>query len=354
MKIYINNEHQITTNSQINPLQAYLNRSRSTTDPLPDDYYEIVTSPEDADYWLLPLMWNYYINNDAIRFASKLNDEVNRAGKRLIIFSTGDYTANVPFQNPIIIQSSCFKSRDGLNGQNLLSIPTFIPDYTKMYCQGILQIRKKQPYPTIGFCGQANGSIFDYARRQMNITAKQLLYRLKVLKWEPSNIEPSKFRHDVLDQLQSNNSIRTNFVMRTKYRAGYHPKGEKDFFHPTRVEFIQNILDSDYTICMRGAGNFSVRFYETLALGRIPIFVNTDCVLPIDEIIHYKKYMVWIEQDEIPFIGRKIVDFHNSLSEKKFIDSQIACRDLWLEYLTRSEYFKHLANYLMKPHQMAA
>ena len=35
------------------------------------------------------------------------------------------------------------------------------------------------------------------------------------------------------------------------------------------------MLASPYILCVRGAGNYSARFYEALALGRIPVLVNT-------------------------------------------------------------------------------
>ena len=106
------------------------------------------------------------------------------------------------------------------------------------------------------------------------------------------------------------------------------------------------ILNSNYTVCMRGGGNFSVRFYETLALGRIPIFINTDCILPFDEMIKYKDYMVWVEESELPFINQKILDFHNSLNQEKFNELQVACRNLWQTYLTKDGFYFHLADQL--------
>ena len=55
-----------------------------------------------------------------------------------------------------------------------------------------------------------------------------------------------------------------------------------------RFEFIRNILSSDYTLCFRGSGNYSLRFYETLCLGRIPLFINTDCKLPFEDEINWR------------------------------------------------------------------
>ena len=59
-------------------------------------------------------------------------------------------------------------------------------------------------------------------------------------------------------------------------------------FKKLRKEYYQNIDNTDYTLCIRGTGNFSVQFYQTLALGRIPIFINTDCILPFEKEINWK------------------------------------------------------------------
>ena len=65
------------------------------------------------------------------------------------------------------------------------------------------------------------------------------------------------------------------------------------------MEFYENMVSSDYIVCVRGGGNFSVRLYETLAMGRIPIFINTDCLLPLNKSIDWKKHVVWIEREDI-------------------------------------------------------
>ena len=107
-----------------------------------------------------------------------------------------------------------------------------------------------------------------------------------------------------------------------------------------RLAFVNNILNSDYTLCVRGGGNFSVRFYETLSLGRIPIFVDTDYVLPYDHIIDYRDYVVLVDQSEIPFIAEKVADFHHSMSDAEFVERQLACRQLSLDYLSHDGFYR--------------
>lgn len=324
-----------------NTLENLINNSKTELSA----YFQLCDDIGDSDYLLLPSIWNYFIDNNKLILAKDVIKLSKIHKKKTIVFCTGDYTANGPFEDCIIIQSSAFKSRSGYNGNDLLAMPTFINDYLRTYCQDKLNFRDYEIKPVVGFCGQSNGTRFDYARRKAHITEMNLRYKLGFLKWEPPNIEPTRFRHNILKTIASCSGVQTNFLMRTKYRAGYRPK-IKDPFHTTRLEFVNNIINSDYTLCMRGGGNFSVRFYETLALGRIPIFINTDCILPFDEMINYKDYMVWVEESELPFINQKILDFHNSLNPAKFTELQQACRTLWQTYLTKDGFYLHLADQL--------
>ena len=303
-----------------------------------------VDSPSDADLYLLPLTWNYYLEQDVVHLVA---DEVERsaeAGHQLVIFNAGDFTANLPFSNVTLFEASSYASRRNSRKNHIFALPAFILDYLHLYCHGQIQFREKQVVPVIGFCGQADGSWFDFIRRDIGLRLRKLSYALGHNKWEPAPFETTRFRKYILDHLVQAQGIRTNFLSRKRYRAGYYAE-EKDSFHPSRMEFIQNILDSDYTLCVRGGGNFSVRFYETLALGRIPIFVNTDCILPFDNRIDYRQYCVWVEEHEISHIGEKVLDFHRSLSSAQFIELQKACSELWRDWLSMDGFYAHFREY---------
>ena len=92
-------------------------------------------------------------------------------------------------------------------------------------------------------------------------------------------------------------------------------------------------------VCVRGAGNFSVRLYETLAMGRIPVFVNTDCIIPLENAIDWKAHVVWVEMDEIDKIIDKVLSFHGQLNKDSFIALSQANRRLWEERLRVSGFF---------------
>lgn len=297
-----------------------------------------------ANFLILPLTWNYYVDQNQLHLATEASLTAIKNGKELILFSEGDFTAEIPFRNKLLFERCTYASRRNKNGSKVFAMPSFVSNYTKKYCQGNLKIREKGRIPVVGFCGQAAGTWIDFMRREFVNLYRRLSYKLKLRKWEPAPFETTRFRQMILRTIQQNPGIHTNYLLRRRYRAGYLPK-VKDDFHSSRLEFVQNILDSDYTVCVRGGGNFSVRFYEALSLGRIPIFVDTDCILPYDKLIDYRQYCVWVEQDEIPHIAEKIIDFHNGLSENRFKELQEACYRLWSERFSRQGFYSHFCEH---------
>ena len=100
------------------------------------------------------------------------------------------------------------------------------------------------------------------------------------------------------------------------------------------------MLTSPYSLCVRGAGNYSARFYEALAMGRIPVLVNTDCILPLDDEIDWKQHCIWVEDYELDNIINKIDIFHRKVSEDEFRSLQNLNRQLWKEKLTYDGFYK--------------
>ena len=115
-----------------------------------------------------------------------------------------------------------------------------------------------------------------------------------------------------------------------------------------RHTFVKNIINNDYTFCMRGGGNYSLRLYETLCLGRIPLFINTDCVLPFEEEINWKELCLWVEEKDLDRIGEIIIDFHSSITSNQFIERQLYAREIWLNFLSKEGFIEHLHSSIRK------
>ena len=104
-------------------------------------------------------------------------------------------------------------------------------------------------------------------------------------------------RKHYLQTLLKSSSLKCDFVLR---RGFWAPGIDKQV---ARQEYFQNMENNVFTFCYRGAGNFSYRLYETFMMGRIPIFINTDCVLPFWD--QWKHLNVGLFIDEMEVRGKE-------------------------------------------------
>lgn len=323
-----------------------------------DSYFEM-TSLEEADLAIAPANWIAVrgltwrtIKRDKIakNLTMEFARQADAAGKPTAIFFAGDCSdEEIPIKNAIVFRESLYRSRKKSSD---FAAPAVNEDFVEQHLGGELPIRQKNKKPVVGFCGYAKQTPFLQAQ------LKTLLYQTAMLgitgKLGVPPYQGHTLRYQALQILANSPLVETNFIQRSGQVYLKAASENIDFKQQVRQEYLQNILGSDYIFCSRGAGNFSFRFYETLCCGRIPVFLDTDCVLPYDFAIDWQKYCVWVDRSELPYIAEKLADFHHSLSPKEFIDLQYECRKLWQEWLSPEGFFanfyRHFA--LQKPHTL--
>lgn len=141
----------------------------------------------------------------------------------------------------------------------------------------------------------------------------------------------SQNRVKILQLFANDSRFTTNFILRNMFWGGK----END---PTiKREFEDNMRDSHFNMCSRGKGNFSMRLYQTLSAGRIPVFVNTDMRLPLSNLI---------EWDSIAVIGKT----EEEVVKKTYIfwltrnieEAQTRCRQIYDTYFSGTTYMDNL------------
>lgn len=303
--------------------------------------FEFTEHLEDANMVILTMAWNYYTKIKQESLIIAFVKECAALNKKVITFNAGDFGVRIPyFKNLIVLRPSGYKSKFT---DNEYALPAFIEDPLQKYfnTDKVFE-RPYQIKAIIGFCGQANLSLLNAVKEIFKTLLRNIKCYMGFSKDEPQQLlSTSLLRASVLKTLQKSKNVKTNFIFRKKYRAGV--TSDKDS-HKTTLEFYNNLKDSDYVVCVRGAGNFSVRFYETLAMGRIPIFINTDCALPFHKEINWKRHVVWVEYKERSQVAQKVKQFHDSLSKDDFIDLQLTNRTLWEEKLMMGGFFKRFFN----------
>lgn len=92
-------------------------------------------------------------------------------------------------------------------------------------------------------------------------------------------------------------------------------------------DFNENLKYSEFVFCPRGNGNFSIRFYEALLSGRIPVILKTDNELPFHKHIHWDKLCV-ISENSTTLIN-DIINFHKKYD---LIEIQKNCKKTFQKY----------------------
>jgi hypothetical protein len=344
LKLYFDYSHYNKTHrGQLFPLlkpfikgEGYTDKKRVLTYSISEREVEFVNDIQRTDIVILTMSWDYYIKHNSLDLAKHLITEALKANKIVWSVSLGDIGYKLPFYKHVkVFRASGFKSK---LPQTHLGMPVFIADPLQVhYKTKTIDCPEYSIKPKIGFCGYANGSAFEMLKLSLKALIKIPINAIKSNTYEFDPVFIASYeRFRLLKQMETDNKINTNFIYRGHYRAGANtPESRKQ----TTLDYFNNIKASQYVFCIRGAGNFSVRFYETLAMGRIPVFVNTDCLVPLDDTIDWKKHVVWIEAHEQRQIVQKVIDFHSGLNEVQFKALCERNRKLWADELSLKGFF---------------
>jgi hypothetical protein len=151
------------------------------------------------------------------------------------------------------------------------------------------------------------------------------------------------WRRRALDILARAPGIALNAETFPAYFAGA-PANERERVYEA---YVAHLLASDYVLCVRGAGNFSHRLYETLAVGRIPVIVDTQLVLPLADEIDWQALGVWVPLRELDAIGERIRAFHARLGgDEAFAAAQARCRRTYRDQLAPFPFTQRLPRLL--------
>ncbi len=279
--------------------------------------YFVAVEPSEADVLFYPRMYEgKRAEMQAIALARSL-------GKPIVFLRTGDWHDAIRLPYGVVYRHAIFASRR-VPGE--YAMPALCEDML-LRTDGAVSVRAKGPKPRVGFRGYVG-------RRRMH-----LAYRLMGRRQKAIGLE---IRAQLLERLARSSDLETDFVKNDRFMGAtagvLNPN--REIAARVRGDYVDNIVGSDYTLCVRGAGNFSYRFYEVLSAGRIPVYIDTDGVLPYEGEVDWKRHCVWVEGRHIDRAADKILEFHAALSDAEFEALQQRNRILWEEYLAPLAFYR--------------
>jgi hypothetical protein len=145
--------------------------------------------------------------------------------------------------------------------------------------------------------------------------------------------------------LQKSHQVRSNIIERGSY-SGHRETITEDPAQ-ARQEYIDNMLSSDLALVVKGDGNYSYRFYEALSLGRVPLFIDTDCVLPLDDVIDYDSFIFRVPYSDIHRLGSILREEWNAWQDAEFQSMQRDAREAYQTYLRPDRFLRYAIENLL-------
>ncbi len=296
---------------------------------------ELVDDLSAADFILLPYDYFSILERDRAVFDEYLALS-KKSGKKILIFDFSDYSErSIDVPNSWIFRVAGYRHHWR---ENEIMMPYFVEDL----CVGRpIEVRIKGEKPVIGFCGWAGFKTWRAA-----VKAKVKMVYLNMLRYAQGDKEARAHEQGIflriaaLKRLAASSKVLTNFIVRRAY--GSHKATIELSPEEARRQYIENMENSDLALAVRGDSNFSQRFYEALSLGRIPLLIDTDCVLPLENELRYDEFMIRVDHRDIGRIGDIVAERYRALSPEDFKKMQQRAREVFENYLKADSFFAYV------------
>ncbi len=287
------------------------------------DFFNFVTDPAEADFFLLPFDFSFEEKRQGKMTA--FLDKAKKYHKKTIVFFNSDDDTDITTEGLIIFRTSYYKSKQKAN---TFALPGWSLDFVNYFPQKTFDVLPYGQKPSVSYCGY-----IDKKPKTIKDIIKSFIKKEVVTQ----ELLAKKRRGKACRIIQANTGIQANFII----RDGFWAEGMNDK-NKARNEYAQNMIGSLYGIATRGGGNFSYRLLEILSCGRIPVLINTDCILPFDSIINWKEHVLWVEENELDKIDELVLKFHKSKTPAELKTIQENNRKLYVDYLSPTGFFKNL------------
>ncbi|MFM2339808.1 MAG: hypothetical protein RLZZ360_444 [Candidatus Parcubacteria bacterium] len=291
-----------------------------------------VEEGESAKYVMIP--HNYFAIEHDAAYLAEAATYAKQIGAKLFVFAYGDSAEPIVIDNAIIIRSSAYSSQ---LRSNEIIMPAFVEDIGEQF--GVHYREKVATVPTIGFAGWVR---FNDWKQEYKYQVKIWCSKLAI--WFLGAPQPSLqglyYRRQAINYVNQAKRVTGRFIMRGSY-SGSVKTVEADPI-VIRQQFVESITEADLSLVVRGDGNFSLRFFEVLSLGRIPVFVDTDTPLPRATEIEYDSFMIRVPHDKLSQLDKIVGDFWDICSPEQFLSMQQKARQAFTTKLRADRFFTDL------------
>jgi len=268
-------------------------------------------------------------------------DQANSHGKKTVLYFSHDNDHPISEfleGDPFVFRHSMSKNFKYINEYN-------IPSRVDNFRESVKDLKKLEwnSIPTVSFMGWATVAkpVTDkgVAERQGQTAG---LISPAVFP-TPTSIG-TVLRKKALEIIEKDKRVDSNFTIFSRFFPHY----PEDFKIRNKQNYLDSMCNTHYVLTIRGCGNYSIRHFETLAAGRIPVMVDTNQYLPFDSEIAWKETGVWVPFEDFNSIADQIYSFHSSLDNKSFDELAFRNEDIFEKFITREGVVRQIQKILMR------
>jgi len=308
LKIFIlkDNDFQYSNNIRKRPVPIlqYLNSLSKDSNPY---YVSLTKNVEDANYILFPYnlqsILGFYGYADSVKLLHSLPYFKEFEDKYIFFL---DHDSSIPFH----LKSLIFRTNVDSHSKDIgaISVPYVVND------------------------------LFD----KTHFYLKECKYDVSFVGY----IGSSKIRFSLLSNiLQTKQTIRKYIKVRSKFHGDLDAKTREQ----NKTLFYESMRDSILVLCPAGAGKNTIRLYEIMSMGRIPVLVSDEWILPFEDEIDYDDFVLRVKEDQADIADEIITNWFKSQSYDELLRKCKKNREIWQKYFSINGYisqiFKILARY---------
>jgi hypothetical protein len=313
--------------------------------------YSITDDLGTADAVLAPYRQATLLRHDKALLA-ECAETAKRAGIPLFVDGLGDGETPLGVENAYIMRYGGYRTLKEELWRNSLpvhlryepeririQVPTQVDDLLLRCKDGILQVRPKGAgKPVISFSGMTHTTFKNTVRQRLEELPLYLRGLIDRRYFAMSN--GIFWRTRALRILRGSGKFVCKFD--GQFFSPLTPRKSLEEQHAYRRQFVETILESDYCLDVRGYGNASMRLYEILSLGRIPVIIDTERYFPWSSTVNWHEFSLIVDFRDLRRLPRIVADFHASLSPEKFEVMQRAARAAYVEHFRIDVQMQHI------------
>lgn len=303
---------------------------------------KLSTSIKDSDVVFFPI----YFKLEYFDLVKKKSEEAQKYNKKLVVFYTSDIEDYIDISDNILWLK---RSINKFWPKNEYSLPAFPEDLKNKYKKIILNKEKVSVWYTWYSNYYNLKSFIFYNLLQIwrfifsNKFIKKFLLKIKNEKYYHllTNLWIWKYvRWKSIKYLKKSKNIKFNYIERRWWLYLDAPETIKK-------QYIENIVNSNFSLVARWNWNYSFRLYEVLSLWKIPVFIDTNSKLPFEDEIDYKNIFIWVPFNDIKNIEKYINDF--LIANKWNLNNiQKEIRKIYEEFFLMENYYTKLITNIIK------